>query len=466
MIVLFIVLINFSLLFSEIILSLNCGTMQVGLEVGDCCFAHVRGYPWWPAKVTNRSNRKYCLTFFGTRETAWLPSRDLRSISLETIQKFNSPASMRRKHFGEGFKEMMKLFSNTKETSLSSINPVVLREISNNVGVATKSSLSTKKLKIRNGPREGSFEYLHQLTAALKEKKLTDIEIIVKIENVEDLDDSLLDLIDDEALGRNGNTLYQCEICGKSYENQASVDKHHDLDHRNCMVQMGIDFEIENQLNNSEKAAEGFNDESESEKAAVKVPRRSKKNDSEKGKAAPKEKSKDVTIKVNKGSKKKRFENNVVKSLREQELENGEKFYDNVEIRNSCYHCKICKKFSTITELLAKSHIVLCGKRRKRGRPQKISSCLECSQEFTSLKDLKRHHKKDHICASYTCSSCLHEFTHRPSYIRHIQSHKYLPKLECSVVDCGKTFRYGCDLKRHLVSHAKSKQLHEKVGLL
>ena len=436
--------------------------MRVGLEVGDCCFAHVRGYPWWPAKVTKRTDRKYCLTFFGTHETAWLPSQELRSISPETIQKFNSRESMRRKHFREGFKEMMKQFS--KETRLNDIKPGILREISNNVGLATKSSSSIKKLKIGNRPCEGSFEYLQQLTAALEEKNSTDIEIIVTIENVEDLDASILDLIEDEAPGRNGNKLYQCEVCDKYCESSASADKHRDLDHKNCMEQKGIDFEIEKQLNNSKTAAEGFYDEFESKKATVKVPRRSKKNNLEAGKDAPKEKSKNVTIKAKRGSNKKRYENNVIKSLREQELENREKFHENVEIRNSCYHCKICKKFSTITELLAKSHIVLCGKRRKRGRPQKISSCLECSREFTSLKYLKLHHKKDHICAFYTCSVCLEPFTHRPSYIRHVQSHKYLPELQCSVLNCGKTFRYGCNLKRHLVSHAKSKQLQEKVG--
>ena len=176
---------------------------------------------------------------------------------------------------------------------------------------------------------------------------------------------------------------------------------------------------------------------------------------------------KKVTASVFKASKKKKVAvNAVVKSLREEELDNQKRFIENVETKDGVHYCKICLSFSTLTELLAKSHIVRCGKSKKRGRPIKISTCLECGLEFTSKTDLKLHHRKDHVCDSYTCSMCLKQFSRRPSYIRHIQSHKYLPRLECSHPGCVKTFRYSCDLKRHKARHNRSNVIEKKVSLL
>ena len=151
------------------------------LEVGDSCFAHVKGYPWWPAKVTEKiqsGNKKYSVTFFGTYETAFLPSHEVKSISPETIKKLASPAAMRRKNFQHGFREMMKQAS--KEHILAAHTSSILGDISNRVGVMKeKSSVSVEMVKVAESC-QGRSGFVNKLTEAL-EAKTDEFEIIVKI---------------------------------------------------------------------------------------------------------------------------------------------------------------------------------------------------------------------------------------------------------------------------------------------
>ena len=173
-------------------------------------------------------------------------------------------------------------------------------------------------------------------------------------------------------------------------------------------------------------------------------------------------KSMQISCKTNKPAKKKPPKK-ILKTLREDELEGCKKFAENIEKRKNVFYCKKCI-FSTMTELLARAHVRSCGKSSKKGRPKKLSPCLECGLEFSSMKVLRKHHRKEHICGQYICSTCLRQFTHRPAYIRHIKIHRELPHLECPKTGCEMKFRYNCNLNRHIAVHSKEEQQSRKVS--
>ena len=425
---------------------------EPALKAGDCCFAHVKGHPWWPAiivKKIDQGKKRNFVSFYGADEAAWLPDQELRGVSEETIQEYKTPASLRRKHFKEGFKEMMDECQKIKKNPAKVRTSKVFQDISNTLELPKKQSTSTSKVKIGQSNQNGMSEYLCKLNVVLEQSESPDIDIVVKIEP-DDLDgsvDSILDLLGNRSLDAKVQSCSTCEDCGKLFSSRAHLEMHscsadlEDLEAEEPGIHFGNNVDISKKKTKSKQNS--------SKPVAVKV-----------CKGPSKLKA------VNGGKKKKRGGNNVVKTLREEELDNQKAFKEHVEVKDGIFHCRICKKFSSLTELLAKSHVVSCGKRRKRGRPLKISTCLECGQEFTSITDLKIHHKRKHICESYTCSVCLKNIKHRPSYIRHIQSHKFLPTLECSVSGCGKTFKYRCNFKRHLLTHSRSKIMEEKAAAI
>uniref|UniRef100_A0A182MX07 PWWP domain-containing protein n=1 Tax=Anopheles culicifacies TaxID=139723 RepID=A0A182MX07_9DIPT len=71
-------------------------------EVGDLVFAKVKGYPAWPAKVTQIDKNKYKVYFYGTGETANIKKEDLFPY-VTSKEKFATEKIMKRK----GFKEAM-----------------------------------------------------------------------------------------------------------------------------------------------------------------------------------------------------------------------------------------------------------------------------------------------------------------------------------------------------------------------
>ena len=435
-----------------------------GLVVGESCFAHVRGYPWWPAKVTDKDKSKrkcYNVTFFGTRETAWLTIQDVERDSSKSREKFDSPAARKRKHFGDGLREMME--EHSKKTEPQSQPRNVLQEISNTAQVAVGKSSCSEAVKLGSRCFNGRDEYLRQVSAALEESEDVGLEIIVELEDEDkDLDTSVssnLSFFDCTAPAVS-NPGVQCEECGKTFKCQIDLVVHLSIVHK-------VDLEEDEEEDNDEEEGIYFGNGAKSGGSVV-----SAKGQEKKLSNRPKVLSIKKPVKLSRGSiqkkQKKKTGNNVVRSLREEDLDNYQKFNDHVESKDGGFSCKVCKKFSSITKLLAMCHVTSCLKRsnkQKKGRPMKKCSCLECGQEFSSKKDLKSHHRKEHICDFYTCSTCLKQFDRMPSFVRHIRSHKNVSKLSCTVAGCEKAFRYGCDLRRHLSSHSNSKQLAKKVRI-
>jgi len=73
---------------------------------GEGCFAKVRGFPYWPAKVTKVSGNSVNVVFFGTNEVASLVLRDLAKASKENQGKFGTEQVLKRKGFSEGLKQL------------------------------------------------------------------------------------------------------------------------------------------------------------------------------------------------------------------------------------------------------------------------------------------------------------------------------------------------------------------------
>jgi len=89
-------------------------------EVGEPCFAKVKGYPAWPAEVTVTDGGKFEVFFFGTHETARLTVKDLFKVNETNIDKFSNPKVKARKWYKEGLDEMMNLVQTRKKKSMKS----------------------------------------------------------------------------------------------------------------------------------------------------------------------------------------------------------------------------------------------------------------------------------------------------------------------------------------------------------
>ena len=62
------------------------------LKEGDGCFAHVKSYPWWPARITEKEWKKstlfYSVVFYGTDQTAKLPAVKVIAVTNDLLNKF------------------------------------------------------------------------------------------------------------------------------------------------------------------------------------------------------------------------------------------------------------------------------------------------------------------------------------------------------------------------------------------
>ena len=163
------------------------------------------------------------------------------------------------------------------------------------------------------------------------------------------------------------------------------------------------------------------------------------------------EKMKNIKSKTKK--KKQKGASKLMRSLRDDEVQGNKCFQENIDVRDGFFYCKICSKFSTTTKLQARAHVLSCGKARKKGRPTKCSTCLQCNEKFGSKQEMHKHHFREHSSQSYCCSTCHRTFTRRQAYARHLVVHKEPPQLQCPEPGCKKVFRYKCDVKRHFATH-------------
>ena len=142
-------------------------------------------------------------------------------------------------------------------------------------------------------------------------------------------------------------------------------------------------------------------------------------------------------------------------TLRESELVADEAFADKIVITDeNTYLCKHCPLFVTSVKLVARSHAQACGVKKKLGRRSKKIKCDECGEEFKGKKNLMKHILKNHSLPSYQCSVCRKRFKSRVNYKKHLMIHNHLKSVNCP--HCPKTFSFESYKKRHI------KRVHEK----
>ena len=438
--------------------------------IGDYCFAQAKTFPWWPSLIVNRQERKskkgskilFSVVFFGTNGSALVPPSDLKSLTPESIKDCVTKTALKRKYYKEGFKEMISLSGfhekdkllveevklsqekyEAEQNSIAEERFVKERFLSylDLTPVPAEASLAARQDEASLPPQQAEASPLDplQAEASTSEFKITnsalDLDLIDEFEPVKIV--CLMNQIVES---------YFCEDCSIKFVCETTFEMHKYREHSRVnaedeLDEDGIYFGNSKRTNQSEISRVSLTAEDVTgvtkTKKKVKSP------------SLPSIKSKTVKSK----SKKQKGNSRLVRSLREDEMEGNKVFIENVEIRDNYFFCKLCSKYSSTVKLLARSHVVSCGKVKRKGRPAKETECLQCQEKFSSRKEMLKHHINEHSTQKYSCSTCHKTFTRRQAYRRHLVSHTEAPKLHCPRSDCSKTFRYTCNLKRHVKTH-------------
>ena len=406
------------------------------MKVGDPCFAHVRSYPWWPAKVTSKSQHKdvFHVEFYGTRETASLPLKELAPITQHSLSKYCNSKILKRKYYKEGVEQMKAEYSwivipdhkasmssasnigkkfktnravSDKQLPSKHITEVVgivtpLSEIDINTGEVEQSSKVVEndadKAKVDKNFDWGEFEPLYVANKVLKKR--------------------------DYFASRVAKS-YMCDDCEESFTLSESRDLHMLAAHRD-----------------SNEVEAGDNEGSD--KMTV---------------------TDAVAVKTKSKIKSKPALPRIVKTLREDEVNGNKAFTDKIEVKDAFFYCKSCSEFSTASKLKARCHALSCGKKNPKTRIRKLSPCLLCEEIFKNKSLLHLHNKTFHPSQSYTCSTCGKKFTMRQNYKRHIAIHAGKTELVCPVAQCRKTFNRKSNLTRHKKKMHKQQNKESGEGL-
>ena len=80
------------------------------MQIGDPCFAKVKGWIPYPARILGRKENKkktrFSVLFYGTQETADISSENVWDVTPENVRKFVNPKSLLRKNFKLAVDEM------------------------------------------------------------------------------------------------------------------------------------------------------------------------------------------------------------------------------------------------------------------------------------------------------------------------------------------------------------------------
>ncbi|KAF2893699.1 hypothetical protein ILUMI_12472 [Ignelater luminosus] len=116
-----------------------------GFKVGDKVFAKVKGYPAWPAIITEDKNNKYDVKFYGTGETGTVKAKDL-FYYLQHKEKYVK--SLKRKDYNEAVEEIEKAIQDAGTDGNDDDGEVSLDSVvSSNTSVNNNSSAKSTKRK-------------------------------------------------------------------------------------------------------------------------------------------------------------------------------------------------------------------------------------------------------------------------------------------------------------------------------
>ena len=184
---------------------------------------------------------------------------------------------------------------------------------------------------------------------------------------------------------------FSCSECNRNFRGEASFKIHNISQHKKVDVEDDYeDSDIHFGSSSNPKGEEVFGDQVAKFLSPKSVKRKFVESSQRQNSSNPR-KLKTKSVEKKKGNPK------LIRSLREDELKANKIFAENIEVRESYFYCKICSKFSTTTKLLAKVHVTKCGKYKKKGRPTKKSECPQCSEMFSSIKEMHKHHFEEQV---------------------------------------------------------------------
>ncbi|XP_062090045.1 ENHANCER OF AG-4 protein 2 [Humulus lupulus] len=97
------------------------------LSLGDLVLAKVKGFPFWPAKISRPEDwkkppdpKKYFVQFFGTEEIAFVAPADIQAFTSEAKNKLSARCQGKAKHFAQAVKEICEEFDELQKKKSSS----------------------------------------------------------------------------------------------------------------------------------------------------------------------------------------------------------------------------------------------------------------------------------------------------------------------------------------------------------
>ena len=433
-------------------------------NVGDPCFAKVKGWIPYPARVVGRSSHvkkvKFSVLFYATKETGEIGSENLWPVTPKTVQKLVTAKTLQRKHFKEAWNEMGQhhdeaILSKTEgsedegstqkvmndelvEESLESESHPVAREVDpsevddefrfdfNNLFGTENPGLKVTGVKEHEVVNENESDDL---------EKLPSIDDVAKVDQVQTTDD---------------DKSWDCDDCGEVILGSKAF-----LDH---VIVHAVNEKKASSDANTAAASSGTDKGSKVMKPVTRpIKRKIKRKKSASNIGAATDITEVVTSQPTKqkdkskkqAPPKKSVKAKKSKTLRESELEINEAFGEKILVKDDgSFHCKSCPLFVTSVSLLARSHAQSCGIMKKLGRRTRKLSCGDCGEDFMGKRVLLKHIKDSHTMPSYQCSICLKQFKSRVHYRRHLKIHDQVTAVACPY--CSKTFAFESYKTRHV----------------
>ena len=372
---------------------------------GNPCFAKVKGYCAYPAKVVERSEKvkkeKYFVKFYGTEENALLDPNTMWPVTEETIKRFVTPGTLKRWKFKQGFEEMMKYHG------------LLIGDSEDNVAVETNEEGEADT----DADDEFRFE-IDDLSVSYSKSSFPKVPIEAIDDDMDSDEDFTFDIGEKAVPHRKPNEENKIDEdieIATSEERTASVAE-----------KSAASDEVVELVD----VVEDGNEQPVSNKASKKnqVVKKAKKNS-----------------KSNNAAAKKRG-----KTLREDESDLNRLFAEKISVNDDgSFTCKDCPDFATVVRLLARTHAKTCGTVKKKvGRTAKRRPCTVCGTVCEGKKGLNEHFRVNHSTVKYTCSTCFRKFERRKNYLGHLKIHDEQNKIRCP--KCPKTFLFKSYLKRHM----------------
>ena len=394
---------------------------------GAPCFAKVKGYCAYPAKVLERSKNvkkeKYSVKFYGTDENAVLDPSSMWPVTEETIGRFVTPGTLKRWRFKPGYEEMMRSHG------------LLVGDSEKDCGVNKEKDEEEEKV---NSDDEYSFDVAAH---AVSYNKSSFFKALVK-----DIDEDIDSESDDDinfGIGKKTGPLRKLTMeteAGENLENkqeeeyvgpvkESAAEKSTASDAEEDLVTVVVGEEL------NEPVDPTFHEKS---MILETVGRKGRKN-TESSKKAKKSSKQKKAITKKRG-----------KTLKEDEADLNRIFAEKININeDGSFSCKDCPDFATVFRLLARTHAKTCGTVKKKvGRKVKNRPCTVCGIVCEGKKGLARHFQENHGTVKYTCSTCFRKFEKRKYYLGHLKIHEEQNKIRCPY--CPKTFLFKSYLKRHL----------------